>query len=45
MPDVSVTFFLDEKLRNAVEGVAQEQQRTLSGQIRFILEKWLETNE
>ena len=45
MADVSVTFFVDEKLRNEIERISGEQQRTLSGQIRFILEKWLESND
>ena len=41
MADVSVTFFVDEKLRNEIERISGEDQRTLSGLIRFILEKWL----
>ena len=45
MADVSVTFFVDDDIKERVEEIGKREQRTLSGQLRFIIEKWLESNE
>lgn len=41
MADVNMNVMIDEKTKDRVEKIAEKKQRTLSGQVRFIIEKWL----
>lgn len=41
--EVSYTMQIDEKLKTRLEKIAGEENRTLAGQIRHILEEFLET--
>ena len=39
---VSYTFDIDLNVKDKIERVAVDEHRTLAGQIRLILEDWLE---
>ena len=39
---VSYTFDIDDKVKDKLERVANDEHRTLASQIRMILEGWLE---
>ncbi len=39
---VSYTFEIDDKLKSKLEKIAEDEHRTLAGQIRAIFEEWLE---
>lgn len=41
---VSYTFDIEDKVKEKLEGLAEEGHRTLAGQIRMVLEEWLEKN-
>ena len=46
MSDTYMNIVLDEKLKRKVEDIAEKEQRSVSAQVRVIIEKWLEsTNE
>lgn len=40
---VSFTFEIDPKMKEKLEEYAEEGHRTVSSQIRMILEEWLES--
>ena len=42
MSEVSYTFQIDEDLKKKVEKIAENENRTLAGQIRSILEDFVE---
>lgn len=39
---VSYTFEIDEKIKDKLEKIANEEHRTLASQIRLVLERYLE---
>jgi len=39
---VSYTFEIDDKIKERIEKIADKENRTLAGQIRTILEKYLQ---
>ena len=41
---VSYTFDIDDKVKDKVERMAADGHRTLAGQIRMIIEEYLEKN-
>jgi len=43
--NVTYTFDMDEKTHAKLKELAVEGHRTLAGQIRLILEEWLEENK
>ena len=45
MSDVVYSFALDEKAKRKLEELAEEGHRTLAGQIRLILEEYLEEHK
>ena len=45
MAEVSYTFQIDEVLKKRVEKIAEDENRTLAGQIRTILEEYLEKHK
>ena len=45
MADVFMNIVIDEKLKRKLEGIADREQRSLSGQVRTIVEQWLEKQE
>jgi hypothetical protein len=45
MSETVCTFSLDEKTKKEVEQIAHSEHRSLSGQIRLIIEEWLEKNK
>ena len=42
MADQNYTFSLDEKLRDKFERKAEGEQRTMAGQLRFLMEAYVE---
>ena len=42
--DVSYTFSMDSKTHARLKELAEGSHRTIAGQIRLILEEWLESN-
>jgi hypothetical protein len=44
MAETVCTFSLDNDDKKRIEAVADKEHRSLSGQIRIILEEWLEKN-
>ena len=40
--DITFTFDMDSKTHSDLKEMAQDNHRTLAGQIRFILEQYLE---
>ena len=45
MAETVCTFSLDEKAKRKLEELAENEHRSLSGQIRLILEAYLENNK
>ena len=45
MSETVCTFSLDDKAKSRLEEIAKQEHRSLSGQIRLILEEWLEENK
>ena len=46
MPDnITYTFEMDTKTHSQLKEIADGEHRTLAGQIRLILEEWLEKNK
>jgi len=45
MAETVCTFSLDNEDKKKLEGIASTEHRSLSGQIRLILEEWLEKNK
>jgi len=39
---VSYTFEIEDKVKDKIERIADEEHRTLAGQIRLVLEEFLE---
>ena len=39
--NITYTFELDQKLHAELKGIAEQNHRTLAGQLRLILEEWL----
>lgn len=44
MAETVCTFALDNEDKKKLEGIATVEHRSLSGQIRLILEEWLKEN-
>jgi hypothetical protein len=42
---VTYTFDIDHKTHSALKDVAEQEHRTLAGQIRLILEEWIKNNK
>lgn len=42
MAEVSYTLQIDEKIKTRLEKIAEDENRTLAGQIRHVLEDFLE---
>ena len=42
MADQNYTFSLDEKLMDKFKKKADYEQRTIAGQIRYLMEAWIE---
>ena len=45
MSETVCTFALDNEDKKRIEVIADKEHRSLSGQIRIILEEWLEKNK
>lgn len=44
MSDVFMNIPIEEKIKRKLEEIADSEQRSLAGQVRFILENWLDEN-
>ena len=42
MADVNFTFIVDEKVKEKFEKRADVEQRTIAGQLRFLMEAYIE---
>ena len=42
MPDINLTFAVDERLKDKFKAKADLEERTLSAQIRFLMEAFVE---
>jgi len=42
MADTVVSWYVDTKTKALLENIAEEEHRSLSGQISYIIEKWIE---
>ena len=45
MADINVTFIIDEKYRDRIKNDAEKNYRSISAQIRLILENYLDNNK
>lgn len=45
MAETVCTFSLDNEDKKRIELIAESEHRSLSGQIRLILEEWLDKNK
>lgn len=43
--EVVYSFALDNKTKRRLEELAEEGHRTLAGQIRLVIDEWLEKNK
>ena len=42
MADICYTFEIDEKLKDRIKKIGDDNYRTIAGQVRYILEKYVE---
>lgn len=42
MADVTFTFVMDEKIHRKLQEISEDEHRTLAGQIRLILEEYVD---
>ena len=42
LPEINFTFIVDEKLKDKFEKRADIEQRTIAGQLRFLMEAYVE---
>ena len=42
--DVTYTFDMDYKTHAKLKDIAEQEHRTLAGQLRLIIDEWLEKN-
>lgn len=45
MAETVCTFSLDDKVKRKLEEIADSEYRSLSGQIRVVIEEWLESKK
>lgn len=41
----TINVYMDDKTKALIEKIAERERRSVSGQIMFIVEKWLEDND